>query len=199
MASARKPIASDSPSAITPRITGRRKTRLRAIGELMSVTTSAISPSGLRTATAHFEGLRIITPSRTACPPMLLLNASRLAAAGAAGLLEAALEALDATAGIHQLLLAGVERVARRAHLDVDVRLRRPGLELVAAGAANVRGDVFGVDSALHREARIAEAVSVATFPPETTIAARRGSTFPASTSPTPTAPAGSHASLARV
>ena len=42
----------------------------------MSFTTSAISPSGLRTATAHFDGLRIITPSRTACPPMLLLNAS---------------------------------------------------------------------------------------------------------------------------
>ena len=76
IASARKPIASDSPSATTPRITGSRQIRLRAIGELISLTTSAISPSGLRTATAHFDGLRIITPSRTACPPIELAKAS---------------------------------------------------------------------------------------------------------------------------
>jgi hypothetical protein len=30
----------------------------------------------LRTATAQIDGLRIITPSRTAWPPMLLLKAS---------------------------------------------------------------------------------------------------------------------------
>ena len=38
------------------------------IGQL----TSAISPSGLRTATAQLDGLRIITPSSTACPPMVI-------------------------------------------------------------------------------------------------------------------------------
>ena len=69
MASARNPIASDSPSAITPRTIGRRHSLRRCIGESMSCTTSVISPSGVRTATAQLDGLRIITPSRTACPP----------------------------------------------------------------------------------------------------------------------------------
>ena len=69
MASARKPMASDSPSAITPRTIGRRQSFRRCIGESMSWTTSVISPSGVRTATAQLDGLRIITPSRTACPP----------------------------------------------------------------------------------------------------------------------------------
>src|SRR5262245_34871374 len=32
-----------------------------------------MSPSGLRTATAQFEGPRIITPSRTACPPTVVI------------------------------------------------------------------------------------------------------------------------------
>src|SRR2546423_6603787 len=70
MASARKPIASDSPRATTPRTTGRRSSLWRAIGEAIERETSAIAPSGLRTATAQFEGPRIITPSRTACPPI---------------------------------------------------------------------------------------------------------------------------------
>ena len=69
MASARKPIASDSPSAMTPRMIGSRHSFRRDIGEMMSWTTSVMSPSGVRTATAQFEALRIITPSRTACPP----------------------------------------------------------------------------------------------------------------------------------
>ena len=69
IASARKPIASDSPRAITPRITGSRQIRWRFIGELMSRTTSAIPPSGVRIATAQHDGPRIITPSSTACPP----------------------------------------------------------------------------------------------------------------------------------
>ena len=46
IASARKPIASDSPSAITPRITGRRQMRWRFIGDVTSRTTSWIPPSG---------------------------------------------------------------------------------------------------------------------------------------------------------
>jgi hypothetical protein len=69
IASARKPIASDSPRAITPRMTGSRHTRWRFIGEVTSRTTSSIPPSGVRTATAQHEGPRIITPSRTAWPP----------------------------------------------------------------------------------------------------------------------------------
>ena len=66
IASARNPIASDSPSAITPRITGSRQMRWRFIGEETSRTTSSMPPSGVRTATAQQDGPRIITPSSTA-------------------------------------------------------------------------------------------------------------------------------------
>ena len=69
IASARKPIASDSPSAMTPRITGRRQIRCRCIGEVTSLTTSSMPPSGVRIATAQHDGPRIITPSSTAWPP----------------------------------------------------------------------------------------------------------------------------------
>jgi hypothetical protein len=62
----------------------------------------------------------------------------------------AALEALHATAGIDQLLTPGVEGMAFRADLDVQLGLRRARSELVAAGAAYVGFDVFGVDSWLH-------------------------------------------------
>ena len=86
-----------------------------------------------------------------------------------AGLLEPALEALDPTAGVHELLLARVERVAVGADLDVELGLRRAGRELVAARARDVREDVLGMDVGLHRPARIAEAVSALTLPPETT------------------------------
>src|SRR5829696_1581867 len=103
MASARNPIASDSPSATTPRTMGMRShlclTRTEAIGRLIS----AISPSALRTATDHADGPRIITPSRTAWPP---IGADTFL--GAAGAFEAALEALDATARVHELLLPRV-------------------------------------------------------------------------------------------
>src|SRR5436190_23091719 len=131
MASARKPIASDSPSAITPRTTGRRSTRWRAIPDWIGRETWAIVPLGVRTATAQFPGPRIITPSRTACPPTV--DAIGLAGAGfalgALGALQALLEALDPAAGVHELLLARVERVAVRADLDVELGLRRPRLE----------------------------------------------------------------------
>jgi len=59
-------MASDSPSAITPRTTGSRKMRWRAIAESIGRETCAISPDCLRTATAQLPGPRIITPSRTA-------------------------------------------------------------------------------------------------------------------------------------
>src|ERR687895_2617591 len=92
-----------------------------------------------------------------------------LAAASAAGPLQAPLEALHPTAGVDELLLARVERVAVRADLDVHLGLRRPRLELVAARAVNGRENVFGVDFGLHGRARIAAAVSPAPLPPETT------------------------------
>src|SRR3954466_1930679 len=110
MASARKPIASDSPSATTPRTTGRRKNQCRAIAELIGWFTPAMPPPGVRTATAQLDGPRIITPSRTAWPPIAALTALRLLRLP--GPRGPALEALDAAAGVHQLLLARVERVA---------------------------------------------------------------------------------------
>ena len=122
-----------------------------------------------------------------------------LSAAGAAGLLEPALEALDPTAGIHQLLLARVERVAVRADLDVKFRLRGTRHELVAAGAGDVREDVLGMDVSLHGRARIAEAISALTLPPETTETTFAPSTFPASTAAVAVAPPGSAASFARL
>src|SRR4029078_4152654 len=91
----------------------------------------------------------------------------------APSLREPALEALDPAAGVHQLLLARVERVAVRAHLDVQLGLRRARLELVPAGALDRCEHVFGMDLGPHRPARIATAVSVATLPPETTATTR--------------------------
>src|SRR5262249_22037227 len=203
MASARKPIASDSPSATTPRTIGTRAIACRFIGDSMSRETCAISPSGLRTATDQFDGPRIMTPSSTACPPIgFAMAASSLGPLRGLRPLEAALEALHPAAGVDELLLARVERVAVRADLDVQLRLRRAGLEGVPAGAVNRREHVLGVDAGLHCPARIATAVSAATLPPETTTAtpfAPSSGTFPARSAATPTAPAGSQASFARL
>src|SRR6478736_2660167 len=88
---------------------------------------------------------------------------------GAAGLLEPALEAFHTAAGVEQLLLPGVEGMAVGADLHVELRLGGAHLELVAAGAANGRQDVLGMNVGLHSSARIATAVWGATLPPETT------------------------------
>src|SRR3954452_1279836 len=61
------------------------------------------------------------------------------------------LELLDATARVHQLLLAGVEGVALAAELDAQVGLRRAGGERVPARALDRRLDVLGVDVCLHK------------------------------------------------
>src|SRR5262249_26444396 len=107
------------------------------MGEVISSTTWAILPSGLRTATAQPDGRRIITPSRTAWPPIAVLTLV-LASLGGCGLLQLPLEPLDAATGVHQLLLAGVEGMAGRADLDVQLGLGRARRELVAARAAHV-------------------------------------------------------------
>src|SRR5712691_6217326 len=133
--------------------------------------TCAISPLGVRTATAQFPGPRIITPSRTACPPTVDAIAGLAGAGfalGALGALEALLETLHPAAGVHELLLARVERVAVRADLDVKLGLRRPRLECVPARARHRGEHVLGMDLSLH-ESRIAAASWGATLPPETT------------------------------
>src|SRR4051794_22908531 len=71
---------------------------------------------------------------------------------GSGTLAEALLEPGDATTGVEDLLLAGVEGVARRADLDGQLtgRGRAAGGEGVAAAAGH-RGDVVGrVDVGLH-------------------------------------------------
>ena len=86
MPSARKPILSDSASATTPRTTGSLRSRWRFVQETSGSEITSISPfapsfesappsascsaDGLRTATAHVEMPRIITPSSTAWPPI---------------------------------------------------------------------------------------------------------------------------------
>ena len=67
-------------------------------------------------------------------------------------LLEAVLlvELVHAAAGVDQLLLAGVEGVALRADLDGDVLLGGSGLDDLAAGAADGRALVIGMDSFFH-------------------------------------------------
>src|SRR3954471_21721648 len=157
-----KPMPSDSTSATTPRMTGRRIQRCLRRTEVSGKDWTSIGPSspstgaGLRTPTAHVETPRIMTPSRTAWPPT---GASRCATSSPSviglstrGLGGAALEAIDPATRVDQLLPARVERVAVRADLDVDLGLRRPRRELVAARAAHVSLDVLGVDVGLHRE-----------------------------------------------
>src|SRR5437667_9265961 len=102
---------------MTPRMIGSRSKRCFAIFDSIDRETCAISPLGVRTATAQFPGPRIITPSRTACPPTVeaiecLVHLACAGALGALGPLEALLEALHPAARVDELLLARVERVA---------------------------------------------------------------------------------------
>jgi putative oxidoreductase len=63
-----------------------------------------------------------------------------------------AAEALDSTGGVHQLLLAGEERVACGADFHVDVALvGRTGQKRIAAGAMYFNCIVAGMDGCLHR------------------------------------------------
>src|SRR5260221_412065 len=103
-----------------------------------------MAPSGLRTATPQGGGPRLITPPRTACPPTDWDTG--LGARGALGLFETLLEALDASARVDQLLLAGVERVAVRANLDVELGLRRAGHERIATAAMDSCENVLGMN-----------------------------------------------------
>src|SRR5713226_8303052 len=72
--------------------------------------------------------------------------------AGGLGIGILALKALDAAGGVHQLLLAGEERVAVRADFDADPLTLDGGasLERMAAGAMNQHFVVVGVDPSFH-------------------------------------------------
>src|SRR5581483_1100040 len=77
---------------------------------------------------------------------------TRLRRLGAGRPLEAVLplEALDASRGVHQLLLTGEERMARRADLDVDLGNRGTGLDDAAAGTDDARLLVPRMNAFLH-------------------------------------------------
>ena len=68
------PITNDSKNETIPLITYNFKNLCFFIIELTSCFSTTISPFGVLTATAYSFGPRIITPSITACPPMLVLN-----------------------------------------------------------------------------------------------------------------------------
>src|SRR5438270_12662880 len=106
---------------------------------------TTICLSGARTATAMWVRPRIMTPSRTAWPPYETLGVRRVFGLSLIrevgrwadtrvspflllllGVLETALEALDLSSRVNQALLAGEERVARRADVDVEVVFGRP-------------------------------------------------------------------------
>ena len=59
-------------------------------------------------------------------------------------------ELINAAAGIDELLLAGIERVALGADLNGDVLLGGSGLDDFAAGAANGGALIVGMDAFLH-------------------------------------------------
>src|SRR5919106_6148695 len=111
--------------------------------------------SGLRTATAHDAGPRIITPSITACPPIEGFGGPSLTAARLELRERPAavfpLEPLDPSTGVHELLLARVERVALGADLHAQLRLRGTGGVRVPARAVHGRGTVRRVDTLFHR------------------------------------------------
>src|SRR3954468_22968230 len=135
-------------------------------------------------------------------PAYGIRHSSKLRRLGGLRPFETALEPLYPATRVDELLLPGVERVAVRADLDVQLLLRRARLELVSARAVDGCEHVLGMDAGLHRRARIAAVVSAATLPPETTTPtalAPSSGTFPARSAAMPAAAAGSQASFARL
>src|SRR5262245_16958891 len=160
------------PSAIVsimltpPRRIGRFKTLYLDATPRNGRCVTTISPFGRRTAVATAAGERIMTPSRTAWPPTLYGGMTmsglgstagpfRVFCSGLAGdarrdLLVLAAELLDAARRVHQLLLAGVVRMAVGADFDVDLWLRRSSFDDVAADADDLGVRITRVDSGLH-------------------------------------------------
>ena len=156
MLSARSPIAErlrqrdDAADHRQPVDARRRLAHGTQRERLDSIAPSASGPSssgaGLRTATAHVgrrassrprarpgrrrarRATRSAAPRRRAARSLTGLRALGAGAcARAPALGDAALEALDAAAGVDQLLAARVERMAGRADLDVDLGLASSG------------------------------------------------------------------------
>ena len=64
--------------------------------------------------------------------------------------IEALLEAINTSASVNQLLLAGIERMALGADINLHLFLRGTGLECFTAYAANDAFAVLGMDVFLH-------------------------------------------------
>ena len=64
--------------------------------------------------------------------------------------IEALLEAINTSAGIYQLLLAGIERMAVGADFNTDILFSRAYLELVATCTLDGSGLVVGMDTLFH-------------------------------------------------
>ena len=63
---------------------------------------------------------------------------------------ETLVETINASTGVNQLLLAGIERVALGADFNADVLLGGAGRKDVATGTANSSLFVLGMDTFLH-------------------------------------------------
>ena len=63
---------------------------------------------------------------------------------------ETLIEAINASTGVNQLLLAGIERVALGADLNTNVLLGRTSGKDIAAGTADGVLFVLGMDTFLH-------------------------------------------------
>jgi hypothetical protein len=70
-------------------------------------------------------------------------------------------EPLDASSSIDKTLLAGEERMALRAHVRVNLRLSRSGLERIAAGALHSRRMVLGMDIGFHGNLEVQDETAV--------------------------------------
>jgi len=67
---------------------------------------------------------------------------------------HALLEFVHAAGGVHELLLAGIERMADVANTDDNHRLGGAGLDHVAAGATDFRIHIFRMNGRLHKKGR---------------------------------------------
>ena len=96
----------------------------------------------------------------TYLPPLLLLQKAQKSTAsnkgdGAESLVklltaETLVEALNTSAGVNQLLLASVERMALGANFDVDLRLGRTSVDDIAACAGNGAVNIVRMDTLFH-------------------------------------------------
>src|SRR4051812_47301629 len=115
--------------------------------------TRSPSPHVSRTSAASLTARSCWRRSGCTCGRLKGELAGLLLAAAAV----AALEALDAATGVHQLLLARVEGMALVAQLHLELRLGRARGERVPVGALHGGLDVVGMDLGLHGDSILSD------------------------------------------